>query len=114
MSSSSSLQNPFLEEWRDCLVAYYAQVLQRNEPDLEASVRQLLLRVGVAEERVMALRAQTLPEPALELEPTPSEPELSEPELEPEPASSELELRHSAPEPPVKPKKEPPKQLSFF
>ncbi len=49
-----------LEEWRDCLVAYYAQVLQRNEPDLEASVRQLLLRVGVAEERVDALRAQNL------------------------------------------------------
>jgi hypothetical protein len=89
---SETRQHPFEDDWRECLLAHYRWIVGRQEYKIEATVRELLLKVGVPEARFADIR-----------------PALPEPEPEP-PAETPPE---SAPPPPP-PKKPQPKQLSFF
>lgn len=96
-------QHPFEDDWRECLLAHYRWIVARQEYKVEATVRELLLKVGVPEARFADIRP-ALPEP--EPEPPPAEPE-----AEPEPPAETPQ--ESAPPPPP-PKKPQPKQLTFF
>lgn len=115
----SSLQNPFVDEWRECLIAYYRHILQRQEHSVEVTLRQLLLSVGIPEERLIALGAPA-PELADETPAPVSTAAAPEPEQAPDaqqPSVPEQPSEPSAQAPSAesaKREKKPPKQLSFF
>ncbi|MFQ3535077.1 MAG: hypothetical protein SNJ58_04300 [Aggregatilineales bacterium] len=88
---SERLQNPFLEDWRECLLAHYRWIVARKEDKVEPTVRHILLSVGVPEARIAELQPGS-PEPELTLPPAP------EPEPPPEAHPP------SEPEPPALPK----------
>ncbi len=100
---SEKLQNPFLEDWRECLLAHYRWITARKKDKVEPTVRHILLSVGVPEARIAELQSGS-PEPELTLPPAP-EPEPPPPEphppSEPEPPEPQPP---SEPEPPALPK----------
>lgn len=48
--------NPFANEWRDCLAAHYQYVLAKKDTRNEASLRTILEEVGFAAEDLAAVR----------------------------------------------------------
>ncbi|MDW8298463.1 MAG: hypothetical protein RML95_03910 [Anaerolineae bacterium] len=115
---SGTLQNPFLEDWRECLLAHYRRLVERQEHKVEVTMRQLLLNVGVPEARFADIRPalpETPPEPELHPAETAAAPEseLRSAEPEPTPQSAQPEPVDDVP-PPAAPKKQQPKQLAFF
>jgi len=108
----SSLQNPFADEWRECLLAHYRYILQRQEHKVEVTLRQLLTSVGVPDERLIALGAP-VPEQAPEEPAQAAAPEqVLESEQPPEPTAEPTV--QAPPAAPAVREKKPPKQLSFF
>ncbi|MCE7948496.1 MAG: hypothetical protein DYG88_13815 [Chloroflexi bacterium CFX4] len=119
---SSPTQNPFLNEWHECLLAHYAYVLARRDLKTEPTLRQILVTIGFPEQQLGEVRAAHLPEP----EPLP---QLAASETAPEPTASaaapdaDRTASETSEDPPSTPptditpptpKKKPPKQLSFF
>jgi hypothetical protein len=119
---SSPTQNPFLNEWHECLLAHYTYVLARHDLKTEPTLRQILVTVGFPEQRLGEMRATYLPEPQplpqLAAPESTSEPTISEVALDAELTASEApdDLPSAPPTniTPPTPKKKPPKQLSFF
>jgi hypothetical protein len=119
----SSLQNPFADEWRECLLAHYRHILQCQEHKVEATLRQLLTSVGIDDERLIALGAPAPEEPVREpvrasaleqlSEASASEP-VQEPEQPPAPEPTSEPTVQAPPAAPAVREKKPPKQLSFF
>jgi hypothetical protein len=48
--------NPFVEDWRQCLYAHYAYVVHLQDKENEQSLYHVLTRAGVAEETLWALQ----------------------------------------------------------
>jgi hypothetical protein len=112
----SSLQNPFAEEWLECLLAHYRYIVQCQRHDVEATMRQLLASVGVPHERLVALGAPAQPSTSEQLLEAPAQASMPEQAVEPEqPPAPEAEPTVQAPSAaPAAREKKPPKQLSFF
>ncbi|MBO9309641.1 MAG: hypothetical protein J7551_07650 [Chloroflexi bacterium] len=100
----SSLQNPFADEWRECLLAYYRYILRRQEDKIEATLRELLLSVGIPAERLIALGAPI---------PGQAPAESARPDA-PAPEQTSESGAQAPPAAPAAREKKLPKQLSFF
>lgn len=48
-------RNPFAEAWRDCLLAHYEYVIMERDMANEASLRSVLLSIGVEEETLYSV-----------------------------------------------------------
>ncbi|MFN7210442.1 MAG: hypothetical protein ACK4P1_08640, partial [Aggregatilineales bacterium] len=54
---SKGLRNPFLDDWRECLLAHYRWLVEQHEHQIAATMRHVLREAGVPEARF------ALPEP---------------------------------------------------
>ncbi|MEP7285837.1 MAG: hypothetical protein ABI947_08725 [Chloroflexota bacterium] len=85
-------QNPFDDDWRDCLCAHYIYVLHEQDTNNEESLGEVLIATGFTESDIVSLRVQTLgAEAAYAYNGSDSERVLAEDEISPEiPASSDV------------------------
>lgn len=55
------MQNPFLDDWRECLLAHYRWLLEQQEHQIAATMRCVLQAAGVPEARFALLEPQPKP-----------------------------------------------------